>query len=50
MIVAVLTGSLLAAAAATLVLRMRAAAHRRLSQAGQLYADNDGIPDIHLHT
>ena len=45
--VAVLTGSLLAAAAATVVLRLRAVAYRRLSQAEHIDADNDGIPDVY---
>lgn len=48
--VAVLTGSLLAAAAATVVLRLRAVSYRRLSQAEHLDADNDGIPDVYPNT
>jgi Na+:H+ antiporter, NhaA family len=45
--VAVLTGSLLSAAAATIVLRIRAAAYRRLSEAERRDSDHDGIPDAY---
>ncbi|WP_432519278.1 Na+/H+ antiporter NhaA [Kineococcus sp. SYSU DK006] len=45
--VAVLTGSLLAATAATLVLRARNHTYRRLHEAEQVDADADGIPDVH---
>lgn len=45
--VAVLTGSLLAAALATVVLRFRNAVYRRIEQAETIDADTDGIPDIY---
>lgn len=45
--IAVLTGSVLAAALATIVLRMRNAVHRRLRQAEEFDADADGIPDLY---
>ncbi|WP_432519241.1 Na+/H+ antiporter NhaA [Kineococcus sp. SYSU DK006] len=45
--VAVLTGSLLAATAATLVLRARNRTYRRLHEAEQVDADADGIPDVY---
>ena len=45
--VAVLTGSLLAALLATVVLRLRSRAHRRLCDAERVDDDADGIPDVY---
>ena len=45
--VGVLTGSLLAAAAAAVVLRSRNRTYRRLHEAAQIDADADGIPDVY---
>ncbi|MCI2237935.1 Na+/H+ antiporter NhaA [Paenibacillus sp. TRM 82003] len=45
--VGVLTGSLLAATSATVVLRLRDRTYRRLQAAEQVDADADGVPDAH---
>ena len=45
--VAVITGSLLAAALATVVLRIRNAVYRRIEEAETVDEDADGIPDIY---
>ncbi|GAA5140488.1 Na+/H+ antiporter NhaA [Nocardioides marinquilinus] len=45
--VAVLTGSLLAALLATVVLRLRNRVYRRLWEAEQVDDDQDGIPDVY---
>ncbi|MDN0198112.1 Na+/H+ antiporter NhaA [Streptomyces sp. S.PNR 29] len=44
---AVLTGSLVAAALATVLLKLRNAKYRRLSEAEERDEDSDGIPDIY---
>ncbi|UQW99844.1 Na+/H+ antiporter NhaA [Streptomyces sp. RerS4] len=46
---AVLVGSLIAAALATLLVRRRNTLYRRLYEAENLDADADGIPDIYQH-
>ncbi|SQD97335.1 MULTISPECIES: Na+/H+ antiporter NhaA [unclassified Parafrankia] len=48
--VAVLTGSLLAASLATLVLRARTRTHRRIREAETTDVDRDGTPDIYQTT
>ncbi|MEV6596773.1 Na+/H+ antiporter NhaA [Actinoplanes sp. NPDC051346] len=45
--VAVLTGSLLAALLASIVLRLRNAVYRRIHAAESVDADRDGIPDVY---
>lgn len=45
--VAVLTGSLLAAGAAMVLLRVRAGVHRRLAEAERFDRDADGVPDVY---
>jgi NhaA family Na+:H+ antiporter len=45
--VAVLTGSLLAAALAAVVLLVRDRAHRRICDTEALDTDHDGIPDVY---
>lgn len=46
--VAVLAGSLIAALLATIVLRLRNRAYRRIDAAESLDADHDGIPDVYV--
>ncbi|MFF0772706.1 Na+/H+ antiporter NhaA [Nonomuraea wenchangensis] len=45
--VAVLAGSLAAALLATVILRLRARAHRRVHEAESADADGDGVPDLY---
>ncbi|MGO1056106.1 Na+/H+ antiporter NhaA [Crossiella sp. CA198] len=45
--VAILAGSILAALLATMVLRARNRAHRRICAAEEIDSDQDGIPDVH---
>ncbi|WHT22580.1 Na+/H+ antiporter NhaA [Crossiella sp. CA-258035] len=45
--VAILAGSVLAALLATMVLRARNRAHRRICAAEEVDSDSDGIPDVH---
>ncbi|WP_326641724.1 Na+/H+ antiporter NhaA [Streptosporangium sp. NBC_01755] len=45
--VAVLTGSLIAALAATLILRLRNRTYRRIHEAETVDHDHDGIPDVY---
>jgi NhaA family Na+:H+ antiporter len=45
--VAVLTGSLVAATLATVVLRIRNGVYRRIEQSEKVDDDFDGIPDVH---
>lgn len=45
--VAVLTGSLIAALLASVVLRLRNAAYRRIHEAESIDADHNGIPDVY---
>jgi NhaA family Na+:H+ antiporter len=45
--VAVLTGSLLAAALAAVVLLLRDRAHRRICEAEAVDTDRDGVPDVY---
>ena len=45
--VAVLTGSLIAALLATVVLRLRNRTYRRIQEAESLDADDNGIPDVY---
>ncbi|MGW0520843.1 Na+/H+ antiporter NhaA [Crossiella sp. NPDC003009] len=45
--VAILAGSILAALLATMVLRARNRAHRRICAAEEVDSDSDGIPDVH---
>ncbi|GLH99708.1 Na(+)/H(+) antiporter NhaA [Phytohabitans aurantiacus] len=47
--VAVLTGSLIAALLASVVLRIRNRVYRRVHAAESLDADHDGIPDVYHH-
>jgi NhaA family Na+:H+ antiporter len=46
--VAVLVGSLLAALLATVVLRARNRAYRRICEAEERDDDHDGVPDVYL--
>ncbi len=46
---AVLTGSLLSAAGATVVLRARNRTYRRIQEAEEADTDQDGIPDLYDH-
>ncbi|NHC47542.1 Na+/H+ antiporter NhaA [Motilibacter aurantiacus] len=48
--VAVLTGSLLAAAIAAVVLRLRSRAHASICAAEEVDADADGVPDVYQST
>ncbi|WP_144128113.1 Na+/H+ antiporter NhaA [Catellatospora sichuanensis] len=45
--IAVLGGSILAAALASIVLRIRAKAYRRIAEAEQRDTDHDGVPDLY---
>jgi NhaA family Na+:H+ antiporter len=45
--IGVLTGSLLAAALATVVLRVRSRVYRRMDEDEQRDADHDGVPDVY---
>ena len=47
--IGVLTGSLLAAALATGVLRIRNRVYRRMAEEEQRDTDRDGIPDVYQH-
>jgi NhaA family Na+:H+ antiporter len=47
--VAVLLGSLIAAALATVVLRARHHVYRRIRESEQVDRDHDDIPDIYRH-
>ena len=47
--IGVLTGSLLAAALATVVLRIRNRVYRRMAEEEQRDTDRDGIPDVYQH-
>ncbi len=47
--IAVLAGSLLAALAAAVVLRLRNRVYRRLAAAEYVDADHDQIPDVYQH-
>ncbi len=44
-----LTGSLLAAALATVVLRVRSRVYRRMEDVDRRDDDGDGIPDVYQH-
>ena len=45
--IAVLTGSVIAAVLASVVLRLRNRVHRRLSEAERVDSDADGVPDVY---
>lgn len=47
--VAVLTGSVVSALIATVILRLRNRVYRRIYEEETRDADNDGIPDVHQH-